>query len=185
MTETFLFIDTETTGFKKSGPLIQQGQARVCQVAMILADDIGRTLAEYQSMIIPVDWDTNGKTENYYGLSYVDCALYGVHQRRVMEVYENLSSACDQLVAHNSNFDKGMMEVEEAFLNKREDRNQRCGKPWYCTMENNKHLANGKWPKLEAALKHYTNRDLINAHDAMADTRACRDIFFAMRGIKL
>ena len=91
MTETFLFLDTETTGFKKSGPLMQNGQARVCQIAMILADENAKVLAEYQSMVRPMDWDLNGATHNYYGIPYEDCALYGVAQRLFMKMYYDLS----------------------------------------------------------------------------------------------
>ena len=181
MTETFLFLDTETTGFKKSGNLIQQGQARVCQVAMILADDTGKTLAEYQSMIKPDNWDTNGHTKNYYGLSYDDCQKYGIHQLYAMQMYKNMCETVTQVVAHNSPFDKGMMEIEEAYCNM-----GKTDKPWFCTMKTNTHISpNGKWPKLDFTLKHLTGKDLLDAHDAMADTRACRDIFFAMRGIQL
>lgn len=188
--ETFLFLDTETTGFKKSGSLIQKGQGRVCQIAMILADETGRKLAEFQSLIKPNDWDLDGATENYYGLSYADCEEYGVPHEAFMEMYFRLGLRDGvQIVAHNSSFDQGMMEIETAYYHRRQNQSeifQYHNPNWYCTMKKNTHIShNGKWPKLDATLKHYTGKDLIDAHDAMADTKACMEIFFAMRGVKL
>jgi len=183
---TYLFIDTETTGFKRGGSLIQPKQARVCQIAMIWSDESGKSLMEYQSLIKPENWDTDGKTHNFFGISYDDCAKYGVAQNTIIDIFTSISSNDNvQIVAHNSDFDKGMMEVENEYY-----REKRVGCPsisqnWYCTMKRNTHISpNGKWPKLDATLKHYTGKELIDAHDAMADTKACRDIFFAMNGIK-
>lgn len=178
--ENLLFLDTETTGFKKGGELIQDGQGRVCQIAMILADRNGKTLAEFQSLIKPYMWDVGDATHNYYGLSYEDCEKYGVTQIAFMRIFRELSSSCSEIVAHNAKFDKGMMDVETAYREV-----EPISTPWNCTMITNKHITdNGKWPKLDFTLKHYTGKDLVGAHDAMADTRACRDIYFAMRGIK-
>jgi DNA polymerase III epsilon subunit-like protein len=38
-----------------------------------------------------------------------------------------------------------------------------------------------KWPKLSEALPRICNRKIVNAHNAMVDAIACRDIYFEMR----
>ena len=185
--ENYLFIDTETTGFKKSGGLMQEGQARVCQIAMILANQEGRTLSEFSSLVRPERWSISEGAEKVHGITDDDCYTNGLRQSVIIEMYHTLASKADIIVAHNENFDRGMMEIETCYYNNVRDPSD-CmahGKRWYCTMTSNMHLANGRWPKLDKTLQHYCNRSLGDtAHDAMADTKACRDIFFAMRGIK-
>ena len=57
---------------------------------------------------------------------------------------------------------------------------------WHCTMKDISRREGSKWPKLEEALQRYCGRSMGNkAHDAMEDTRACRDIFFALKGIQI
>jgi DNA polymerase-3 subunit epsilon len=42
-----------------------------------------------------------------------------------------------------------------------------------------------KWPSLRETYRHFFGRDFDGtAHDAMADVRACRDIYFALKAIK-
>ena len=52
----------------------------------------------------------------------------------------------------------------------------------------NKMMASGKKtskaPKLHEAYKHFFERDLDGAHDAMTDCLACKDIFFKIREIE-
>ena len=68
MHENYLFIDTETTGFPKKG-LKVRGQGRVCQLAMLLADNQGRALSEFHSLIKPDDWEIHSAAEDCHGIS--------------------------------------------------------------------------------------------------------------------
>lgn len=177
--ETFLFIDTETSGFKKNGNLIQEGQARVCQLAMILTDDRANTLAQMSSLVRPEGWSISKGALNVHGKTEEMCMKHGISQGEMVDIFDSFLSRSTQVVAHNEAFDRGMMEVELAYSG---DENPDL-KDWFCTMKQNTHIC-GKWPKLEFTLQHYCGRSLGNdAHDAMADAKACKDIFFAMRGI--
>jgi len=39
---------------------------------------------------------------------------------------------------------------------------------------------NYKNPSLQEAYRHLFGRNFVGAHDAMADVRACRDVYFAL-----
>lgn len=188
--KTFLFLDTETTGFKKSGNLVQDGQARVCQIAMILTDINAKPLAKFSALIKPEGWEVSQYNIDTCKITQEECEQYGLNQVSVMACYNRLASMADVIVAHNADFDSGMMDIEQAYLQKYQNRllmeNRLTTlllpieKPWYCTMKNNTHISGGKWPKLEHALRHFCNREIgTKAHDAMVDTQACMEVFFA------
>lgn len=178
--ELFLFNDTETTGFAKKGELRQEGQARVCQVALMLTDSNGKPLAQFCSLIKPDGWKIGEGAQKVHGHTDEMCEKFGLNQKAVISVYQRLAAMANVIVAHNAEFDSNMMAIEEAYA---ETKQASVVRPWFCTMKTNTHITpGGKWPKLEEALKWYCMRSLGDkAHDAMNDLMACRDIFFAMR----
>lgn len=179
--KTFLFVDTETTGFKKNGNLIQDGQARCCQIGILLTNEEGKSIAEFKSLIKPHGWNIHEGAQRVHGITDADCARYGLDFRQVFLIFKNLAERADVVIAHNADFDKGIMEVEEAYYNLGE-LTSKLEKIWFCTMKTNTHIKGGKWPKLTETLEHYCGRKSgKDAHDAMADVRDCRDIFFAMQ----
>lgn len=183
MTELYLGIDTETTGFKKSGALIQPGQARVCQMGMILFNEEGRSLAEFCSLVTPDGWEVGEGAQKIHGFSTTDCLTFGLSMAGIMQLYRSLTALAVQHVAHNADFDAGMMEIEQAYYNVNRPTEKRIEimTPWFCTMKTNTHITGGKWPKLAEALRHFTGREQSAAHDAMGDVRDCRDVFLAAR----
>ena len=182
---TYLFLDVETTGFKKSGALIQEGQARVCQIAMLLTDENGKHLTEFSSLIKPDGWTISDGAHKVHGFTDEYCEQYGIEFRQAVTIFLTLAQKSKLIVAHNSEFDKGMVDIEKAYayqgIEKYIDMNKEESS-WHCTMKTNTHITGGKWPKLEEALIHYTGYGLAdNAHDAMYDVKACKEIFFATR----
>lgn len=179
----FLFLDTETTGFKKKGAIIQEGQARVCQLAMLMTDEHGKSLSEVSFLIQPTDWVISEGAAKIHGFGNELCEQYGVNGRAAYDLFKKLASMCKTVVAHNVGFDRGMMEVEAAY-NKFDEVPQ----DWFCTMLATMDICKlpgrygkYKWPKLEEAYQQICGKQLgENAHDAMWDTRACKDIFFEL-----
>ena len=108
MEETYLFIDTETTGFFKSGSLIQDGQARVCQIAMLLTDSNGKHLAEFSCLVKPDGWTISQGASDIHGFTDELCEQYGMPFKDMLAVYGHFVSRATRIVAHNSEFDKKM-----------------------------------------------------------------------------
>lgn len=187
----YLFLDTETTGFPN--PKIDARdpkQGRACQVAFILADENGRNLAEFTSLIAPDGWAIQKGAQNVHGLDDALCAKYGVKSRMAFQVFQRLADKADFVVAHNLDFDWKVLTMEAAAHNL--DMPEFKGR--HCTMKASTDLcklpqksrSTYKWPKLEEALPILCGRELGDgAHDAMVDTRGCRDLFFELvkRGV--
>ena len=74
----FLFGDTETTTFPKNGNEIQNGQARVCQLGLILTDSDGKSVAEFCSLIKPDGWEIQEGAFKVHGKSMELCDKYGL-----------------------------------------------------------------------------------------------------------
>lgn len=187
MTGTYLFIDTETTGFKKTG-LIVEGQARVCQIAMILTDENNKLLGKFSSYIKPDGWTISEGAQKVHAITDEHCEKYGLDINEVIWIFLQLASKAEIIVAHNSAFDKSMIEVEDEYcfhevIEEGRDHDWKK-KQWHCTMETNRHINNGKNPSLRLALEYFCQRESTGAHDALVDAEACREIFFATRGIR-
>lgn len=196
-----LFIDVETTGFKRSG-LIVEGQARVIQGALIMTDTMGKELASFSGLIYPDgpdNFDIQEGAFEAHGITNDECITSGLPQAYFVEMFIALSRMSNLVIAHNCKSDKAMMEVELAYYGDvRSHAKQSPTTPWYCTMENSRSLCNipptdkmvargrthPKNPKLGEAYEFFTKNSLSNAHDAMADTRACKEIYFGIQRAK-
>ena len=193
---TYLFVDTETTGFPKNGAAVQEGQARVCQIAMLLTDSEGAPLAEFCSLITPQGWTIGEGAKAAHGFSDDHCKTYGLPSQNVMMIYCLMAEKAEQIIAHNSDFDERMIAIEWGYNQASDGQIPRTfpERPWLCTMKPNTNVVkaphkNGgagyKWPTLNETLRHFCGRELGEyAHDAMYDVKACRDIFFAMKAQK-
>lgn len=179
MEPRYLITDTETTGFpKKDGP-VQDGQARVCQLAFIYADAQGKTLAEFSCLIKPDGWTISEGAHKVHGITDEMCEKHGIPAAEANRIFQMFRSMATTIVAHGEAFDRNMMDIECAYAVGLNDWSP--SEPWHCTMKSTSHFF-GKNPTLAAALEFFTGRELgTSAHDAMHDARACRDIFFAAR----
>lgn len=187
---TYCFIDTETTSFFRTGNRIQEGQARVCQLAMILTDSVGKPLAKFSSLIKPDGWKIGEGAFKVHGITDEMCIAYGISFKTAIGFYNFMAQKANYFVAHNADFDKNMMEIECSYK-LGEDVN--AAAEYLCTMKPNTDVVkapkkNGtgyKWPNLEETLQFFCGRSMGDtAHDALADTEACKDIFFAMQARK-
>jgi len=188
----YLFYDTETTGlpdFKMSAGW--GGQPRICQLGAILTDQEGRVKAEANLLIKPEGWTIPAETTAIHGISQADAENYGLPIKTVLAIFSRLVAKSYAVVAHNIRFDLFLLEIECSRLSS----NLNLPKQHLCTMEESREIlklpptkrmaslgmTKFKNPNLQEAHRHFFGREFEGAHDAMADVRACRDIFFAMK----
>lgn len=180
----FNVADTETTGFKKAGPLKQDGQARIVQLAMLLCDEEGNHLSEFSTLIKPDGWTISSGAEAVHGISMEKCEAFGMPIITALKTIHEMMRGSDLVIFHNAAFDWNLFEIEYAYAGVELPKIER-----YCTMLASVDLCklpgkynSYKWPKLAEALPILCGRELGDgAHDAMIDTKGAKDLFFELK----
>lgn len=191
-----LFFDTETTGVKSWRE--PEFVPKLVQVGAILQDtDSKRVLAELNlickqedGVAIPTGAsDVHGITD---GLA----SQFGIDIASIDFLFAEMAQRADVVVAHNIKYDdevvRDNMPVSAEVLR---------GKERFCTMEASLYIVQAplterqlyyfesrgqkpdapyKVPNLTETHQHFYGRPFEGAHDAMADIRACRDIYFTL-----
>lgn len=180
----YLFFDTETTGKALFGkPATDAGQPHLMQLAMVMANEKKDVLFQMSTLVRIGDAHVEPEAEAVHGISGNEANEFGLHPKAAASIFERFAKISDMHVGHNIDFDQLIMQT--VF-----ERNGLTMPPLnkFCTMRKNTNVlklpgSRGyKWPKLIETYNHYFGRGFEDAHDAMADCRACMDIFFAMEG---
>ena len=199
-----LFFDTETTGIRKNGFL-----PRVVHIGALLTDNNGKTISELNVLLKPEGFtEVPVEASNVHGFTTELVKEYGISREIGLMAFFELVDKADILVAHNIEYDLDLMNIEiDQFIGDHgvKDLWRIClGQPQvYCTMLNTRDLIElplsaaqasffkdkgidqqYKNPRLSEAYQHYFGKDFDNAHDAMADVRACADIYFKLHSLK-
>lgn len=173
-----LFFDTETTGFKS-----HSFTPEIVQIGAILQDtDSKRVLSELNLIVWPKNPIPPATTE-IHGITDEVAKRFGVTPDIADNMFAILASKADVIVAHNIQFDVGILDgiwpISGPIAKTKEQ---------YCTMLNcsrfddipRRHAGRKQFTKLADAYKYFHGEDFTNAHDAMADVRACRDVYFKL-----
>lgn len=185
-------LDTETTGLPNQRlDAKHEEQARVVQLALKLVSKEGRVISQFSSLIRPSGWrEIHPKAFEAHGITKEDCAKFGIEAEKAFYVFKHYADLADMVVAHNADFDKGMMAIESKALGIEMPKID-----WHCTMKQATPIC--KVPPTDAMVRagrtHYKNanltealkiicgEDLEGAHDAMVDVTGCMKIFLAMQ----
>lgn len=181
-----LFFDTETTGFtSKYKSLTDPVQPHIVQLGAILTTTEGRVVAEMNFMCKPDGWVIPDDVAKIHGMDMSITTEYGFIEAEVVAIFLALCDKAETLVAHNYDYDHEVLKIacarfkHDFVLEK---------KASYCTMKTATPICKlpstrggFKWPKLQEAYKFFFNREFEGAHDAMADIRACKDVFFKLQ----
>lgn len=191
---TYLFFDTETTGLPDQRmPPSHESQPHICQLAAIEVDSERRTMTEINFLIRPNGWVIPEQASAVHGIHQSAAERYGIRIEGAIAIMRRLITRSKVIVAHNVEFDAWMLRRELSNLGGADVWDWGGGKE-FCTMTaatdivkcppTERMLARGttgfKKPNLQEAYRHFFGCDFEGAHDAMADVRACRDVFFKL-----
>lgn len=189
-----LFFDTETTGLPNDRLRPDHpDQPHLVQLAALLTETDGRARASL-NLIVNAGQPIPEGAAKIHGLTTAIVTACGVPLKTACQTFSDLMGKADMLVAHNLRFDVAIMETAYLRLGGRPARRP-SGRA--CTMEaassimklppTPRMVAAGfnkpKPPKLEECIRHFFGEELIGAHDALADVRACARVFFHLRSL--
>lgn len=187
----YLIFDTETTGkFFNNKSYNDPSQPHLVELAFELYNNLDRkVLATFSSVVcpeIPIPPDAT----RVHGISQEMATRYGIKPIVASAIFSNFIKICDIVVAHNADFDMGVMLCEFTRLSKAT--NDLLVKPVICTMRKTTPICKlpkkypkpddpYKWPTLDEAYRHLINKEgFQGAHRAINDVIACREVLLAI-----
>ncbi len=197
-------FDTETTGFfKKNLALNDVAQPHLVQLGAVVYDE--RSRKEIQSMdviIEPDGWEIPESSTAIHGITTKYATEVGVSEETALKMFIELWAGCNKRVGFNVAFDNNIIAVamDRYFNDNDDDEYILLAENWHqgdseCAMlmatpivkKPKKHhgrVCGGYgWTKLTEAYLHFTGKELVDTHSAMADTRACMEVYFKIKEI--
>lgn len=183
-----LVFDTETTGkaeFKL--PATHASQPDLVQIGALLFDDEWKVRGEINLIVQPNGWIIPKEVSDIHGITQDIADKCGVQRHIAVKAFIALASQATTFVAHNIQFDELIMNVavfREELVQEFGLASSRMKDSKFCTMHAMTSICkipgrydDFKWPRLQEAFKHAFGKEFEGAHDAMADVRACADIY--------
>ncbi len=199
MSNLALFFDTETTGksdFK--APFNAPQQPNLLQLGFQVYDlDTPEPLVIYEAGHLvntlvdsfPGPTEVEAEAEAIHHISKQSTIEHGLTPDATMDNFLFWLSKCGTTVAHNSQFDRMIMQCfahragysPDLFASKRNMCTMQITTP-ICKIPNANGRAGNKWPKLIEAYCNLVNKaGFSGAHNALVDVNACAEIFFVLR----
>ena len=192
-----LFFDTETTGLPDfKAPSESAHQPHIVQLAALLVDmDTRETIQSMDVICRPDGWTIPDEVAAVHGITTEHAAEVGIPEHLAVSMFMELWAGRAR-VAHNEQFDARIVRIALMRFHSEEAADIWKSGPTECTARlatpicalppTEKMKAVGRFhhktPNLGEAYRHSTGKGLENAHSAMADVMACRDVYFAIKG---
>ena len=191
---TYLFFDTETTGFPlKNLPLEDSGQPHLVQIAAInkiesfceIIYPEGLICGEETSWIIP------DAAARIHRITQARAVNEGKDIHQVISQFNNLLNSSKTLLAHNIDFDLKILEIAYSRIQMDLD----LPKNLFCTMKETTNICKipnvkswggaYKWPNLAELHSFLFQKGFEGAHDALVDVEATARCFIELKKRKL
>lgn len=177
-----MFFDTETTGIpdwkKPSGG---DDQPHLVQIAAIVADlDTREVINTLDIVISPENWEIGQEVIDVHGITEEYARKVGYNEKLALDFFLTFWAGMKRF-AYNTTYDNRIIRIgTKRYFDEGIQDTWRSG-AYECQMQAARKFLGGKQPKLAAAYLAICGKELVNAHEAMADTRACMEIYFALQ----
>jgi DNA polymerase III alpha subunit (gram-positive type) len=159
-------------------------QPHIVQLGAVLVD--GDTREEIDSLDVivkPEDWTISQEMTDIHGISHEQAMDEGIPEEDALEQFLELWQLCDKRIAHNTTFDNRIIRIamKRYCPDLVSDDIWKDRSLYVCTLSNARKIMGGKdGHTLGEVYKHFLGKELVGAHNAMIDSRACLEIYFAM-----
>jgi DNA polymerase III subunit epsilon len=182
--KTILSYDTETTGLPDwKIPSDSPEQPHLVQLAAVLANaETGEEIQSINVIIKPDGWEIQEEVTEIHGITTEYALKHGVAEVDAVNMLLAIAGDSERN-AYNKTFDQRIIRIA---LKRYDDFNEEQIEKWaikddhHCSMRMAQKELGGKNPKLSVAYKAICGKDLVNAHSAMADTKAAQEIFLML-----
>jgi len=186
----YLFLDTETTGLpkRKADPILYpEIWPRMVQIAWILCDEEEAILDEQSHIIYPDGYIIPDIVANIHGITTTRAKNEGEPLIDVLSEFTAALHQSELIIGHNIEFDRGVIAAEYT----RTKQEAHIIKPTYfCTMKKSADYCKipypsgkkgNKWPKLSELHLTLFECPFEDAHNALADVKACVRCYFELK----
>lgn len=196
-----LFFDTETSGLPLWGtPSDHPDQPHLVQLGALLVDMDSREVEQSLDVIIKPDgWTIPDDVANIHGITTERAMDEGIPEAEALEMF--LEMWAQRLrIAHNQSFDERLIRIAcKRFRDPKEPGAEvpfsdmwKAGRSACTQLIATPILKLPPTPKMKAARRFhhksanlaeayefFMGKPMVNAHNAMADVLACKDVYFA------
>ena len=199
-----LFYDTETQGLPLfTEPSDHPDQPHIVQLAACLVDLTSRkTIASMDVIVRPDGWTIPAQVAAIHGITTEHALDVGIPEAQAVDMFMSLWRGRTR-IAHNESFDARILRIalkryvdprdtnlaippSDDWKASRAECTQLLSTPILALPPTAKMRAAGrnhfKSANLGEAYKHFTGKDLQDAHSAMADVQGCMEVYFAIKG---
>ena len=192
-----IFYDTETTGLPDfKAPSEAPHQPHIVQLAACLVDLDTRELLDSMDVIIrPDGWVITDDIAKIHGITTERALDEGIPEAKAVSEFMSMWGGYLR-IAHNEQFDARILRIAlmrfesegapDVWKAGKAECTARLATPICKIPPTPKMVAAGvnkfKTANLGEAYRHFMGCDFENAHSAMADVRACMEVYFAIKG---
>lgn len=182
--ETVVVFDIESSKMPEwKIPSDSPEQPHIVQLAAALYNVQTKEIIQSMDVIVrPDGWEIEQVTIDIHGITQEHALEVGIPEEVALEMLICMAGDATR-VCYNRTFDQRMIRIA---LKRYEYAEQAIDK-WAekdnfdCAMQMARKAIGGKQPKLVDAYQHLTGKTLENAHTALADMKACAEIYFIMK----
>jgi DNA polymerase III subunit epsilon len=184
----YLFFDTETTGLPRTYRASikdLENWPRVVQLAWLTYSNNGKLFSENDYIIKPEGFIIPKEATKIHGITTKQALVDGHNLNMVLTQFARDVKKASLIVAHNIDFDEKIITAE--FLRKNINHHLN-NKPKICTMRSSTDFckiptfySKYKWPNLRELHTKLFDNDFEDAHNALADVKACSKCFFELK----